>query len=203
MQILSQCADSSLPRVLGLQFGVKCVSSLGNCLLWVNYLPLQGHSLHVSNWDSLCVCLCVYIRVCVCVCVWWLWWPDVLKHHSSMILSCMYFILCASVRVCAEPALDGSRGLHSVHSLLGEGGHVQLRPVSLGAADWRNSLRSLETWCVSSFSRSSQVKGLTVRRVGFRGTNGMKCYMSHALQSHWSHFCIFFKSQDSFICPAF
>lgn len=33
MQILSQCADSSLPRVLGLQFGVKCVSSLGNCLL--------------------------------------------------------------------------------------------------------------------------------------------------------------------------
>ena len=69
MQILSQCADSSLPRVLGLQFGVKCVSSLGNCLLWVNYLPLQGHSLHVSNWDSLCVCLCVYIRVCVRVCM--------------------------------------------------------------------------------------------------------------------------------------
>lgn len=33
MQILSQCADSSTHKVLRLQFGVKCVASLGSCLL--------------------------------------------------------------------------------------------------------------------------------------------------------------------------
>jgi len=54
--------------------------------------------------------------------------------------------VCVCVCVCAEPALDGSRGVHPVYSLLSEGGHVQLRPLSVGAAYRGNSLRSLETW---------------------------------------------------------
>lgn len=46
------------------------------------------------------------------------------------------------VRACAEPPLDGSGGVHPVHPLLGQGGHVQLRPLPVGAAHRRNPLRS-------------------------------------------------------------
>lgn len=46
------------------------------------------------------------------------------------------------MHACAEPPLDGSGGVHPVHPLLGQGGHVQLRPLPVGAAHRRNPLRS-------------------------------------------------------------
>lgn len=55
---------------------------------------------------------------------------------------------CVFVCVCVhtEPTMDGSGGVYPVHPVLGESRHVQLRPLSVGAAHWRNSLRSLKTW---------------------------------------------------------
>lgn len=44
--------------------------------------------------------------------------------------------------VCAEPTLDGPRGIHTVHALHHQGRCLQLCPVSVGAPHWRNSLRA-------------------------------------------------------------
>lgn len=54
--------------------------------------------------------------------------------------------VCLCVCVYTEPTMDGSGGVYPVHPVLGESRHVQLRPLSVGAAHWRNSLRSLKTW---------------------------------------------------------
>lgn len=45
-----------------------------------------------------------------------------------------------------EPSLDGPGGFYTVHTLHREGRHVQLRTVSVGAADRRDPLRSSQTW---------------------------------------------------------
>lgn len=61
IQTLSECADSSLYRVLGLQFGFKCIICLGKCLLWGTTCPCCDAvfmSVIGPHFVPACVCVC-------------------------------------------------------------------------------------------------------------------------------------------------
>lgn len=118
-------------------FGVKCVTSPGSCLLWQTTCPC---------WDAVFMSVIGPHFVCVCVYVQWPGSHAFIKLSFTQTEILFSALKCVCVCFCAEPALDGSWGFHPVYSLLGEGRHVQLRPLSMGAAHWRDSLRSPETW---------------------------------------------------------